>query len=827
MISRLAIPFLLLAILSGEPFAARAQQYTVKGRVIDSETHDALAFVNILVNNGPAGTATDIDGKFKMSCPVPPKILKISYIGYEPLVFPIDLSVKELTIRLKKKQVELSELVIRPGINPANRIIQKVLENRPMNDHEKMSSFGYTTYEKVTFGPDTDTIPWSDSIRADTALLHMKKFFDRQHLFLMESVTERKFLYPDRNYNKVVASRVSGFGDPLFVFLMSQLQSTSFYKEVINISDKEYINPVSRGTFSKYYFEIRDTLIEPHPYDTTFIMTFRPLLNTNFDGLKGTLSVSTNGYAIRNVIAQPARVSGTMTIKIQQLYDFVQDSHWFPLQLNTDIIFRGAIGKGSISVGVGSGNVDSTRKDLVGRGKSYISDIRLEPGFKKSDFGFVDVDVQPDAYRKPENVWQQYRVDSLSRRDRQTYHVLDSLGKAKNFDKLGYKFDAIFNGKIPLGPLDLELSKILNLSRYEDLRLGAGLQTNDRFSGLFRLGGYTAYGSRDEKWKFGGNAGIIVDKFQQAGFEIAFDDDIHEAGSKDPFDLGSSLINPEMYRHFLVSRMDHLIRQRVSAGSRVFNFAQLKLSFSRADEVPEYTYAYVTGHSEGLQVTSSEFITTELSIALRYAYGEKFIKNTRSLISLGTTYPVIWLAFSHGLNGLASGQYTYNRLDFRMQKTFSFKYLGKTSVLALAGFLDRDLPYTDLFNGLGDYNSFSLYSTNSFATMRMSEFVADRFAAVFITHNFGKLLFRSRHFNPEPALALNMGCGSLRHPENHTGIGIRSYEKGYFESGLLINNILNMGFAGFGIGSFYRFGPYAFPAWNDNFALKLTLSFSF
>lgn len=421
--------FVLLLSISGI-----AQDFVIKGKVQDAETREVLAFVNILANDGRSGTSTDIDGKFTLHSPSAIRSLKLSYVGYEPLVQQIEPGMSEVLIRLKKTQFELAEVVVRPGINPAHRIIRSVLENRFINDHEKMNSFSYSTYEKLTFGPETDSIPWSDSMLSDTSAFKMKEFFDRQHLFLMESVTERKFMYPDKNYNKVIASRVSGFGDPLFVFMMSQLQSTSFYKEIIQIGDKNYINPISNGTFSKYYFEIQDTLIEAHPYDTTFIISFRPLMNTNFDGLKGVISISTNEFAIRNVIAQPARDFGGMAIKIQQLYDYVQGEHWFPIQLNTDIIFPKAIGRGSIEFSTGSGSKDSTHQDLVGRGKSYISDIRLNPPLRRNEFGFVDVDVMPDAYRKPEVVWNSYRSDSLSRRDLNTYRIIDSIGKANNFD---------------------------------------------------------------------------------------------------------------------------------------------------------------------------------------------------------------------------------------------------------------------------------------------------------------------------------------------------------------------------------------------------------
>jgi hypothetical protein len=48
-------------------------------------------------------------------------------------------------------------------------------------------------------------------------------------------------------------------------------------------------------------------------------------------------------------------------------------------------------------------------------------------------------------------------------------------------------------------------------------------------------------------------------------------------------------------------------------------------------------------------------------------------------------------------------------------------------------------------------------------------------------------------------------------------------EKGYFESGLLINNLLRFQLFRYGLGVLYRYGPYAFGKTIDNFAFKLTL----
>jgi hypothetical protein len=802
-----------------------AQDHIVRGRVLDAVTREPLAFVSVIANNGPDGTTSDIDGKFILHSRMSITSLKLTYIGYIPKTIEPDPSRQEQLILLQKTEIALSEVEIKPGINPAHRIIRKVLENRLVNDHERMKAFSYTTYEKISFGPEHDTVPWDDTMFPDSTYVKMKKFYDRQHLFLMESVTERKFMYPDRNYNNVIASRVSGFGDPLFVFIMSQLQSTSFYKEVIKIADREYINPISNGTFSKYYFEISDTLIDPFPYDTTYIISFRPLLNTNFDGLKGVISISTNSFAIRNVIAEPARNKGPMTIKIQQLYDFVNNDHWFPIQLNTDLIFPRAIGKGNIELSAGEGSIDTTRRDLVGRGKSYITNIDLDPPLKRTQFGFVEVDIQPDAYRKPEQLWNQYRIDSLNQLDLNTYRILDSLGRVNKFDKMGYKFDALLNGKIPVGPFDLELDKFGRVNHHEGFRLGLGAHTNDKLSRYFQLGGYFAYGFKDRKLKFGGTESIIVNRFHETGMKIRFSDDVDEAGANDPFAVNQNMLDPSSYRQLQVRTMDHTIMQGISISSRVFKFAKVEASLERFYTEPLYAYRYLVHQSGDLQVYATDFRFTEASVLIRYAYGEKFLKNTRSIISLGTTYPILWFYAGHGLSGFSGGQYEFNRFMVKVQKTFSFKYLGKTSITFISGMVDRDLPYCKLFNALSDYSPFSFYSPNSFASMRMNEFVSDRYVNFFFSHNFGSLLYRSKHFNPQPELLTNIGFGSLEHPSNHMDINAKSYEKGYYESGLVINNLLNFGITRFGIGSFYRYGYYKYSGWKDNIVLKLAVNF--
>lgn len=809
---------ILLFLLFTPFYALNAQSFQVAGRVIDSETRDALAFVTIQLNEGPEGCISDIDGRFTAQSSVPVYKLKLSYIGYEPVEYVIGKNDKDILIRLNKTAYELPEIVIKPGVNPAHRIISQVIANRYINDHEHLPSFTYTSYEKMVFGPESDSIPAIDSLATDSSYIKAKAFFDRQHLFIMESVVNRSFKFPSDNYNKVIANRVSGFSDPLFVFLISQLQSTTFYKEVIKIVSKDYINPISNGSFKKYYFEIQDTIIEPYPYDTTYVISYRPLINTNFDGLKGSVSVSTNGYAIRNVIAIPARDEGLFSVKIQQQYDFIDSTHWFPSQLNTDLIIKNSLI-----------TIDSTHKTTLrmkGSGKSYISNVNLNPNLRRNQFGAIEVDVQPDAYSQPEQIWKKYRVDSLSARDQMTYEFVDSVGKVNKFDKLNKKLDAMMNGKITFGYIDMYLDYLFKVNHHEGIRTGLKLSTSDKVSKWFRIGGYTAYGFKDKQWKYGIDGTLIFNRFNDFKLKATYYDDVDEAGANTKFKQERNLLNPERFRDILVERMDHTKCYEAKISSRVFKYMTLGTGFSVYNRIPLYNYKYLVASSENIDVTSSEFNFTEASLTMRYAYGEKFLKNNLNAISLGTEYPVLQFSMSHGFKNILSGQYYYNRFDLKINKSFTFKYVGTTSLTFLAGLIDRDIPSVNLYNANASYTKpFSLYSPGSFATMRMDEFTADRFASLFIAHSFGKLLFRSKHFKPEPELVTNLGIGSLSHPENHILDGIKGYEKGYFESGVVINSLLRLGITKVGFAWFYRYGRYAMPTTNENMAWKIAFQF--
>ena len=798
--------------------AVSAQLGPIRGQILDGQTHRPLAFVNITYLASGQGTVSNIDGAFSISSSRDIDFLKFSYVGYHPrFIAKEDIRPDEtLIIELDRKAYDIAEVRIVPGINPAHRIIQLASANRKLNNPEKQRSFSYTTYSKMYFTMDIDSMfqAGRDSLdrEGDSSRQDMEKFLEKQHLFLMEFVSERKFKPPDKNKEVVTASRVSGFRDPSFTMLASQIQSTSFYDELIMIWDKKYLNPISNGSTRKYLFILEDTTYTEQ-MDSLFVISYRPLKGRNFDGLKGILHINSRGYAIQNVIAEAAETEGMFRIKIQQKYDYVEDQQWFPVQLNTDII---------LSPKNAEANGEPVK--LIGIGKSYLSDIQLDPEFKNREFDHIELEVGDGAHKQDENYWSQYRVNPLSRKDSNTYHFIDSVGEEVHLDRTLKIFETFAAGYIPIGFLNLDYRSLIHWNQYEGFRFGAAAETNEKLAWWFSIGGKVAYGTRDKRLKYGGHLKFNLNYRKDAWLKFKYDNDVVETAGFRFLDK-PPITSSEIFRSFLIAEKDIMEEKALELQFPALRYVKINTYLSQANRLVTSDYRYVVSTPEGDQQVDN-FPITETGVLLRYAHKEKFLETPRgNRLSLGTSYPVLYTNIRVGLPVLG-GEYEYTKVEAKITKTFVSKSLGDTKIALAGGWADRSLPYPLLYAGIGSYGIFTIESENSFATMRLNEFVSDRFANFHFQQDFGKLLFSSGQFQPGIVLATSVGFGQLTYDPNHVNLDQESYEKGYYESGILLNNLLRHWFIGYGLGVFYRYGPYSLPKTIDNFAFKFTIRFN-
>jgi hypothetical protein len=145
----------------------------------------------------------------------------------------------------------------------------------------------------------------------------------------------------------------------------------------------------------------------------------------------------------------------------------------------------------------------------------------------------------------------------------------------------------------------------------------------------------------------------------------------------------------------------------------------------------------------------------------------------------------------------------------------------------MAGMVIGQLPVSNLYMANGTFRTFTLYAPNSFGTMRTNEFLSDKYASLYLTHNFGNLLLDFRRFHPELMIVTNLTFGTLNNKQNHHNIDYNTLELGYYESGLVIRKLLDLQILDLGLGVLYRYGPYSFDNISLNFAYKFSIFYGF
>jgi hypothetical protein len=401
------------------------------------------------------------------------------------------------------------------------------------------------------------------------------------------------------------------------------------------------------------------------------------------------------------------------------------------------------------------------------------------------------------------------------------------LGEAENFDKMARNMQTVLTGRIPWGIIDIDINRFVNYNTYEGLVLGAGVHTNDRLLDWFKIGGYFQWAFAVATPKFGGDVSFLVSKRKDFTISASYFYDLTESGGVGfPFDKTSILSGD--FRQLMLKKFDRTESVNLTLGIRALKYVLLNFGISN-DFKTSTTNDLATNEGQAV-VLQDQFRFSTITAGFKWAYGEKFIQTIKDKISLGTKYPVLWVQYTRGIRDFLGGEFGYDRIDLKLRKTFNIKYLGKLTIQLNGGYVDQPIPACNLYYAPSSYRQFTLFAPNSFGTMRSNEFLSSKYASLYIYHDFGYLLYKGKKwFHPEFALSQNIGFGWLDNPESYAYVSIdpKVMNLGYYESGLLINNLINLKLYTIGIGAFYRWGPYSFDNVGDNFAYKVSMIFPF
>lgn len=788
----------------------------ISGQILDEKTKEPIPFASISIKNTQKGVMADEFGRFTIPVSNKSNLFIVNSLGYETQIISV---LKLNQIYLKQKENFLNEVIVR-FTNPAIRIINEAIKNKPKNDPQYLPYFQYKVYHKSNVSANIDSLNNSKKLG---------KLLQNSDLYVNESVGIRKYLSPNLSKEVIIGTKTSGTKSTIFTSLSPLLQQFGFYREFITFQGRgiqEMVNmlsPLAIGAINKYDYNLADTLINAVG-DSTFIVEFEPTKKAKINGMKGVLYLHSGDYAIQYVEAEPAEI-GSLHFKLTQSYELIPETKlWFPVDLSAEWkLSEFKIGGQSLRFKI----------------RSIISDIDINAPLFPTDFDENSLIINQDAIYKDDSFWKLNRADSLTFREKNTYDYHKKLSVAKKI-----KQNAVLNasewyasGMIPLSKkLDLSIQNLFDANVYEGFRPTFNVLTNDNFSKLLRIDGKLGYGFTDRAIKYEARLKFNLIEKYKAKLSLSYRNDISEPANVQYFIWNNPQIPYELIRTFQIARADSLSQWKAELNFRPFKHTTLSVSVLDEFRNPTYAYKFHNPMLDPRNEMMDQFHASEIGLGIRYAFGEQFSQIGRGSIITSIPSPTILVNLINGQLHFPEGDLGYTKLNTKIEYNLKTPNLGDTYINFTAGKIWGNVPYPYLYNGRGGKAEQGnlIWVANHFNTMGLYEFSSDQYANLFLTHSFGQLLFKpkSKWFQPDVSLFQGIAFGSISHKKYHEKLDFKTLEKGYFESGLMIDNLYRQKFLkllhiGAGIGIFNRWGGNKLQNSNDNWAYRLVWNVKF
>jgi len=807
-------------------------QFQINGIVTDTN-NKPLPFATITTSDN-SNTITDVDGKFTFKTVAKAQFFAVSYIGFQTKIVALTENKKFYTVSLFEKTDDLKEVIV-SNENPALTIIKKVIANKAQNNpQKKLNTFEYKSYNKliVTANPDSidgridSSAVYKDldkkKINIDSSDYKFKEIISRQHLFQTEKVSQYQFAN-NKLKETVLGTKIAGFKNPIYEVIAFNLQSISIYDNKYELFETKYENPISNGAPASYNYKLLDTVnIKGRE---TFMIYFKNKQKRKASGLEGVLYIDSQNFAIAKAVM---RIKGVLDISGIHEFEYAPtEKVWF--QSNTT--FKIVKGKNDDDIKILGGtiqfdgdvedNFEPRKKSasdftyLLSESNNFDIQYNTETAVKNPS---LYIEIKEDASKKPEAFWNGYRKEILDQKSQKTYQLLDSLSVSRRIEKrLGFG-RKIINGYIPIGPVDLDLKKIISYNNYEGFRLGLGGITNDKFSKNFRIEGYTAYGTKDGVLKYNLGAGVLLDKNTNTWVNGSYTDDVREIAST-LFAVDKRVFKIYDPRPINISTFYHYTSWKANVQTKIIPKTEAVLELATTYVEPKFDYLF---NYDGKLY--SNYVMTTAMLSIVWAPFSDFMQTPTGRTESDKRFPRFTFQYTQSLPNVLENDFNFGKIDFKTE--YEKKYLNgqKTSLLLQGGYAIGDVPLTHLYNTMPNnltketvFQRITFAGRNSFETMFFNEFFSSQYVFFQIKHGFDRIRILKK-VRPSLVLVTRMAWGNMEKPEQHVGPAYKTLDKGFFESGIELNKI----YKGFGIGGFYRYGPNQLLKFEDNIAVKIS-----
>ncbi|WP_395053915.1 DUF5686 family protein [Flavobacterium sp.] len=807
-------------------------QTKISGIVIDKK-NQPVAYANIVFKGSNEGIVTDENGRFYMESQVTYNAIVIAFVGFAnnevELLKPVTYDMK---IVMESEEM-LKEVVIYNGKtskknNPALDILRKIWERKRKNGLKMFAQYQYEKYEKVEFDLNTiDSAFMKSKIfkgmefvfdKVDTSKITGKTYLP---IFINESLYD---VYGDNKFKKnketIKANKNSGLtnGDGINTFIKDLYNDYNIYDNYLTFFDKSFTSPLSTTGIDVYNYVLSDSSYIDNKWCYNIIFYPRRKNELTF---KGDFWVNDSTYAIKNInmsVSKSANINWVKEIYIEQDFEVVSDSVFLLTrdQMMTDF----ALNKKEKSKGV-----YGKRTSLY---RNHKFDDEKPEKFYKNEVNYIDNEV----YQRSDQYWEENRFEKLNKDEAGVYKMLDTLKTVKKFKRL-YSFASILgSGYVEFKNFDYgPIFSSVGTNEVEGIRLRVGGRTYFGKNDIWRLQGYTAYGFKDDKFKYGLSGKWMIDKKNRIIISGGNRRDVEQIGASLTTTndvLGRSYASSALFTSGSNGKLTNINLSTVALEIEPVKNFRILTGFSyRTLESASSTFSLDYFTDATLTTTKSDVKQSEANIQLEFTPGMKNVGYGVERLPVDSPYSRFFVNYSQGFKGLMNSDFDYQKVQLYYKQPIVIGPLGRTNLTMELGKTFGKIPLGLLSVIPGNQTYFII--GNTFSNLNFYEFVADEYATLVWEHNFnGKIFSRvpfMRKLNWREIIGIRTVYGTISDQNkliNASGLVYNSPTKPYYEYSAGIGNIFKV----FRLDFSWR-GNYRDIQDASNFAIKGAFGFYF
>jgi Nucleoside-binding outer membrane protein len=743
-----------------------AYAQNIKG-VVTNEDGEPVPGASIYIAETMQGTITNVDGAFQLNLTSGTYNIEVKSMGYETL--DIVIAVKEEPIEqnivLKSKDIQLAEVEVRPGEDPAYAIMREAIKKAPYYQQIIKKA----TFETYTKGSGKLTgVPALFNMMADKEDKEELEMY-KDRLFLQESLTEVKFEVPDKYERTVIAfSSSMPFNDD---------PESAFSIGMISLYHPEWghrISPLNPKAFSYYRFRYEG--YEEEDGQIINIIRIIPKLKDP-KLIEGIIHIADEEWSIRFIDYTNSNtgIDGHFILNFNHISDDVYLVTNYESKLDINLL----------GIKMNAGFLSSVQYTDIQLNDSLMM-ARQNPAIKpkkekkeKKSLEIVreerKIEVDSLATRRDSLYWNRIRSIALNEEELNSYQYRDTLVQHQDsLDNVIYNpkfsfFDLIMGGSVGS-------SSSLMYFRYNGI-LG-GLLKEYNF-----VDGWWMGQSFEFDFKKRGNTGLVIKPdiyWAKARKDLIWD--VHSSFDYAPRRLGNlSLSFGSTTKDFAGDAgMNRFLNAAFTFdGGR--NHARLYesnyISLSNTIDIANGLQLTVGGQYEKVNLLQNHTTWNLFGVKNQWKPNTPDYPNPplsydkRAGVSAGLVYtpeyyyrivsgkkrylhsrfPTFSLQYRHGFSpGFIEGNSHYNQLEFAVTQTITLSYFSRLNYTLAAGkfFGNKDFNYIDYkhFNTTGPWVSFRSWN-DSYTLLPYYTFATNKeWVQGFINYNTDYLLLKRLPF---------------------------------------------------------------------------------